>query len=133
VAPQRPPARRSARPARATTGVTEYIASQPRGVQAVLRQVRRLIRAAMPGAEEGISYGMPTYRLAGKAVVYFAGWKAHYSLYPVTAELVEALPEIGAYEVSRGTVRFLYSEPVPARLVGAIARRLAQRARAGAR
>jgi uncharacterized protein YdhG (YjbR/CyaY superfamily) len=97
----------------------------------VLRHVRRLIRAAIPGAEEGISYGIPTYRLAGRPVVYFGGWKAHYSLYPVTAALVEALPEIGAYEVSRGTVRFLYSEPVPARLVGAIARALAVRARGG--
>jgi uncharacterized protein YdhG (YjbR/CyaY superfamily) len=60
----------------------------------------------------------------GRAVVYFAGWKAHYSLYPATRALVEALAaELAPYEVNdKGTIRFPLSAPVPERLIGRIAR-----------
>jgi uncharacterized protein YdhG (YjbR/CyaY superfamily) len=54
-------------------------------------RVRRIIRRAIPGAEERISYQIPTYTLQDRAVIYFAGWKEHYSFYPVTVEMVEAL------------------------------------------
>ena len=64
--------------------VDEYIASQPEAVQGVLERVRSTIRKAVPGAEEVISYQIPAYKLHGRAVLYFAGWKQHYSLYPAT-------------------------------------------------
>ena len=70
--------------------IDEYIASYPRPVQDVLERVRGAIRKAVPGADEVISYGMPTYKLHGRSVIYFAGWKQHYSLYPSTAPLVAA-------------------------------------------
>ena len=60
----------------------EYIASQPEAAQGVLEGVRSIIRKAVPGAEEVISYKVPTYKLHGGPVSYFAGWKQHYSLYP---------------------------------------------------
>jgi uncharacterized protein YdhG (YjbR/CyaY superfamily) len=58
--------------------VDEYIASQPEAVQGVLECVRSAIRKAVPGAEEVISYKIPTYKLRGSAVIYFAGWKQHF-------------------------------------------------------
>ena len=64
--------------------VDEYIATHPEDVQAILQRVRSTIRKAVPGAEEVISYQIPTYKLHGGYVVYFAGWKQHYSLYPAT-------------------------------------------------
>ena len=70
--------------------VDDYIASQPEATQAVLKRVRGIIRKALPAAEEVISYQIPTYKLRGQAVVYFAGWKQHYSLYPTSAALVKA-------------------------------------------
>ena len=70
--------------------VDDYIASQPEATQAVLKRVRGIIRKALPAAEEVISYQIPAYKLRGQAVVYFAGWKQHYSLYPATALLVKA-------------------------------------------
>src|SRR6266446_4799800 len=71
--------------------VDEYIATHPEGEQAVLQRVRGAIRKALPGADEGISYQIPTFKLHGGYVVYFAGWKQHYSLYPATGRLVAAL------------------------------------------
>jgi len=103
--------------------VDEYIASQPKAVQSVLERVRSTIRKAVPGAEEVISYQIPAYKLQGLAVIYFAGWKQHYSLYPATGRLVAAFKdELASYEVSKGTIRFPLSEPVPVRLIGRIAK-----------
>jgi len=98
--------------------VDEYIGTKPAAVQVVLRRVRRTIRGALPGAQEGISYQIPAYKLHGGAVIYFAGWKRHYSLYPATARVVEEFEdELAKYEVSKGTIRFPLSEPVPVKLI----------------
>ena len=103
--------------------VEEYIASQPEAVQSVLVRVRNIIRKAVPGAEEGISYQIPTYKLDKGAVIYFAGWKRHYSLYPATGRVVtEFKDELSAYEVSKGTIRFPLSEPIPVKLIERIAK-----------
>jgi len=121
--------------------VDEYIATHPEDVQATLQRVRGIIRKAVPGAEEAISYQIPTYKLHGGYVVYFAGWKQHYSLYPATGRLVAAFKdELARYELSKGTIRFPLSQPVPVKLIERIAtflareaaeRATAKRARAG--
>jgi uncharacterized protein YdhG (YjbR/CyaY superfamily) len=105
------------------TSVDEYIARHPDEVQAILQRVRGAIRKALPDAEEAISYQIPTYRLHGGAVLYFAGWKQHYSLYPATDHLVEAFKdELAPYKVSKGTIRFPLSKPVPMELIERIAK-----------
>jgi uncharacterized protein YdhG (YjbR/CyaY superfamily) len=103
--------------------VDEYIVSQPKGVQDILGCVRKTIREAVPAAEEVISYNIPTYKLHGDRLLYFAGWKQHYSLYPATARVVSAFKEeLAAYEVNKGTIRFPLSELVPVKLIGRIAK-----------
>ena len=103
--------------------VDEYIASHPAAVQGVLKRVRTTIRKAVPGAEELISYNIPTYKLQGRPVLYFAGWSQHYSLYPSTDRLVAAFEDdLAPYEVSKGTIRFPLSEPVPLKLIAGIAK-----------
>ena len=103
--------------------VDEYLAAQSDSTRKALERVRRAIRKAIPKAEEVISYQIPTYKLNGGAVIYFAGWKAHYSLYPASAKLVaEFKDELSPYEVRKGTIRFPLSEPVPTELVERIAR-----------
>ena len=107
-----------------STSVAEYIESQPPKARAVLRKVRAAMRKALPRAEEVISYQIPAYKLNGRVVIYFAGWKEHYSIYPAHRRLVAAIKErLAPYEVNnRGTIRFPLSEPVPARLIEAIAK-----------
>jgi uncharacterized protein YdhG (YjbR/CyaY superfamily) len=66
---------------------------------------------------------MPTYKLDGRLVLYFAGWKRHYSLYPATGHLVAAFQNaLAPYEISKGTIRFPLSEPVPVELIERIAK-----------
>jgi len=104
--------------------VTEYISAQPKPSQPLLRSVRTAIRKALPDAEEVISYGIPAYRLHGYVVIYFAGWRDHYSLYPVNARRIATLkPTSATYEVNeKGTIRFPLTEAVPARFIAAIAK-----------
>jgi uncharacterized protein YdhG (YjbR/CyaY superfamily) len=104
--------------------VDDYIASQPETVQVVLERVRSAIRKAVPEAEEGISYRIPTYKLRGLPVLYLAGWKQHYSLYPCTARLVAAFKgDLAPYEVNnKGTIRFPLAQPVPVKLIERIAK-----------
>jgi uncharacterized protein YdhG (YjbR/CyaY superfamily) len=104
--------------------VDEYIAAQPEPAQAALELVRRTIRMTVPtAAHEVVSYKMPAYKLNDSIILYFAGWKQHYSLYPVGERLMAALgTKLRSYELSKGTIRFPLSEPVPAKLIESIAK-----------
>ena len=103
--------------------VASYIAGHPPAVRRVLTRVRSIIRRAVPAAEEMISYQIPAYKLHRRPVLFFAAWKEHYSIYPSNARLVAAFKDkLASYELSKGTIRFPLDEPVPARLIGDIAR-----------
>ena len=109
--------------------VDEYIAAQPRGAQSALKQVRGAIRKAVPEAEEGIAYKIPAYKLHGKRMFFFAGWKQHYSLYPAgKLALLACRDELARYEISKGTIRFTPDAPLPASLVTKLVKaRIAER------
>ena len=103
--------------------VDEYLATQPAAVQRALRRVRSTIRKAVPKAVEAISYQIPAYKLDGRVLIYFAGWKEHFSVYPSSDRIVAAFKkELAPYEVSKGTIRFPLSEPVPVKLIEGIAK-----------
>jgi uncharacterized protein YdhG (YjbR/CyaY superfamily) len=114
--------------------VGDYIAAQPEAARRTLRLVRSAIRKAMPAAEETISYKIPTYNMHGRAALYFAGWKEHYSLYPASEALVAAFQdELAPYKINKGTIRFPLSEAVPVELIGQIAKFRAKEAAARAK
>ena len=103
--------------------VDAYLTAQPDGVRALLQRVRHIIRKSVPQAEESISYQIPTYKLNGRVVLYFAGWKEHYSLYPAGDRLTAAFQkELARYKVVKGTIKFPLSEPVPVKLIEGIAK-----------
>jgi uncharacterized protein YdhG (YjbR/CyaY superfamily) len=103
--------------------VDAYIASQPEAVRGILERVRSTIRKAVPGAQEVISYNMPTYTLDGGRLLYFAVWRQHYSIYAATEQVVATFQdELAPYEVDKGTIRFPLSEPVPVKLIGRISK-----------
>ena len=111
-------------PSAVPTTIDDYIAGFPRGIQTALTRVRRAIRRAVPDAEEAISYQIPAFRLNGRILIYFAGWASHYSLYPANDRLLAAFrDELAPYEASgKGTIRFPLDEPVPVKLIEAIAK-----------
>ncbi len=95
-----------------------YFAAQPPAQRAVLKKLRDTIRAAAPGAAENFSYGIPGFRLDDKTLVWYAAWKNHTSLYPITPGMKRANEaELEDYETSKGTVRFPLDEPLPVAFV----------------
>ena len=108
--------------------VEAYLASFPDDVRPILEQVRTTIRAAVPGAEETISYDIPTFKLGGRPVVYFAGWKHHVSVYPIPDADQSLERELAPYRAAKGTLKFPLDRPIPYQTIGrAVARLAAQR------
>jgi uncharacterized protein YdhG (YjbR/CyaY superfamily) len=110
-------------PRRSVASVREYIASKPQQSRASLEAVRQAIRRALPRADEGLAYQIPAYTLNGVGVLYFAGWKSHYSLYPASDALMQVFAkELAPYQRTKGTLKFPLDQPVPVRLIERIAR-----------
>jgi uncharacterized protein YdhG (YjbR/CyaY superfamily) len=100
------------------TTVNEYLAALPPGSRRELNKVRAAIRAAAPGAVEGISYGIPAFRLDGKVLVWCAAFAHHLSLYPMGAAIRRAhAAALKAYKTSTGTIRFPLTDPPSSALV----------------
>jgi uncharacterized protein YdhG (YjbR/CyaY superfamily) len=99
----------------------EYIGSFPADVQAMLEEIRRRIRSALPAAQEVIRYDIPTFRVNGRNVVHFAGWKQHISVYPVPAGDEAFQRELEPYRAGKGTLKFALDEPIPYHLIERVA------------
>ncbi|HEX5869693.1 MAG TPA: DUF1801 domain-containing protein [Longimicrobium sp.] len=93
--------------------IDEYIAGFPAEVQRVLQEIRATIREAAPDAEEAISYGIPTFNLKGRYLIYFAGFKKHVSVYPAPMGVAEFADEMSIYGSGKGTMKFPLGKPVP--------------------
>jgi uncharacterized protein YdhG (YjbR/CyaY superfamily) len=105
--------------------VDDYIATFSPEVQTILQAARKTIHAAAPGLQESISYGIPTFSVSGRPVVYLGGWKKHISIYPIP-ELDESLePQVVPYVSGKGTAKFPLSKPIPHDLITALVQRLA--------
>ena len=97
--------------------IDEYIGTFPKDVQAILETVRQTIRKAAPETEEAISYQMPTFKLNGRYLVYFAAWKNHIGFYPVPSGIEAFKKELSSYKQGKGSVQFPINKPIPYDLV----------------
>ena len=93
--------------------IDEYIKTFPKDVQRVLQDVRETIRKAAPDAVETISYRIPTFKLDGRYLVYFAGFKTHIGVYPAPKGDAAFQKRVARYRSGKATVRFELDEPVP--------------------
>ncbi|HET6981000.1 MAG TPA: DUF1801 domain-containing protein [Myxococcaceae bacterium] len=118
-----------------TTPIDGYLARVGGEQRAALERLCRTIRAAAPGAEEIISYGIPTFRLDGRGVVGFGASSEHCALYPLNGTTVAAFAdELDGFDTSKGTIRFRPDRPLPVALVKKLVKaRIAENARRGRR
>jgi uncharacterized protein YdhG (YjbR/CyaY superfamily) len=100
--------------------VAEYIAAAPKETRTRLRELRKCIRAAAPGAVEGLKWRMPAYSYQ-RILVMFAAFKHHVSLFPTTLAVRTFAKDLKKYKTSPGTIQFPLDKPIPAALVRKIA------------
>ena len=91
--------------------IDDYIADFPGEIQAILQQIRSIIREAVPDAEEVISYQMPTYRLHGN-LVHFAAFKHHIGFYPTPTGVKAFQDELAPYQHAKGSIWFPLDQPI---------------------
>ena len=102
--------------AKKPTDTDGYISQFPADVQAVLQEVRNVIRRAAPEAKETISYRMPAFRQHGM-LVYFAAWVQHIGLYPPVSGDKALEKEVARYAGPKGNLQFPLDEPMPLDLI----------------
>jgi uncharacterized protein YdhG (YjbR/CyaY superfamily) len=115
-------AKKAVKPARApkegTSVIDDYLASLSGERREALERLRRTIRAALPRAEECMSYGLPAFRVDGEVVAGFAATRKGCSYYPFSSATLQTLAsEVAAYQTSKGALQFDAKEPLPAALV----------------
>ena len=102
--------------------IDAYIAAQSPALQVILQQVRAQIRGLLPEASEAISYAIPTYKINGKNIVHFAGYKQHIGIYPGSQVVAELQGELAGYKTSKGAVQLPLTGPFPHPLIERIVR-----------
>jgi uncharacterized protein YdhG (YjbR/CyaY superfamily) len=99
--------------------IDEYIANFPEDIQKILEELRAVIKASAPDAEEKISYQMPAFTLKGN-LVYFAAYKKHIGFYPTPSGIQAFKHELSVYEGAKGSVKFPIDKPLPLELISKI-------------
>lgn len=108
--------------------IDDYIREFPQDTAAVLERVRSIIREEAPGATETISYAIPTFDLAGKHLLHFAGYGGHVGLYPTPSGMAAFDEELRTFQHGKGSVRFPLGEQLPEDLIRRIVRFRVQQA-----
>ncbi|MFN4908547.1 MAG: iron chaperone [Bacteroidota bacterium] len=97
--------------------VDTYIAEQTPAVAQLLSELRQIILSSAPEASEGISYGMPAYKLHGKPLAYFAAFARHLGLYATPSSHEAFAAELSGYKQGKGSVQFPLDRPLPVALI----------------
>jgi uncharacterized protein YdhG (YjbR/CyaY superfamily) len=104
------------------TTIDEYIESFPETIQKTLQELRTIVREEIPGAEETIRYGLPTFRLNNKNVVHFGGYKTHIGFYPAPSGIEAFEKDLAKYQSGKGTLQFSLGEELPWELIRKVTR-----------
>jgi uncharacterized protein YdhG (YjbR/CyaY superfamily) len=96
--------------------IDEYIQAAPREAQKKLREMRACIRAAAPGAKEGLKWGMPAFSYR-RILVTFAGFKKHIGFYPTPSAVTAFAKQLSKFSTAKGSIQFPLEKPLPLSLV----------------
>jgi uncharacterized protein YdhG (YjbR/CyaY superfamily) len=105
-------------PKRMTAQTQRYLARLRPDARRHVKKLRDVIRTTAPRAVPVVSYGILAFRLDGRILVYYAGWREHVSVYPITDRIRHAhAAALKEYKTSKGTVQFPLDKPLPVGLV----------------
>lgn len=94
--------------------IDTYLKNVTSSQKKTLESIRKLVKQTVPEAEESISYGVPTFKVRNHALLYFAAYKNHMSLYPASDEMIESIGhDIAKHRTGRGTLQFSETNPIP--------------------
>lgn len=94
--------------------IDTYLAAVDEPQHGTLQQLRATLRDVLPDAEEGISYGVPVFKLGGKAIAGFAAYKNHVTYLPHSGSVTEVLAaDLSAYKTTKGALQFAIDQPLP--------------------
>lgn len=97
--------------------IDDFLSALSAPKRAALMKLRKTIRAVVPDADEGISYGIPAFLLGGRFFVGYSASATHCAFYPGALPMSMRRGELKAYDTSKGTIRFQPEKPLPAALV----------------
>lgn len=98
--------------------IDQYLEALPEPKRGTLTLLRERILDVLPDAEQGISYGLPAFKVEGKAIAGFAAFKDHLSYLPHSGSVFPQLAdELRGYTFSAGALRFEVDRALPAPLV----------------
>ena len=98
--------------------IDQYLDALEEPKRTTLAQLRQMILDTLPEAEQGISYGVPAFKVRGKTIAGFAAFKNHLSYLPHSGSVFPQLAEeLIGYATSSGALRFSIDQPLPRSLV----------------
>jgi uncharacterized protein YdhG (YjbR/CyaY superfamily) len=102
------------------TDITEYINAAPKEVRKKLREMHACLRKAVPGAKQGLKWGVPAF--SHKRILFtFAAFKHHIGFYPTPSAMRAFKKELSKYKTGKGSIQFPLDKPLPAPLIRKIA------------
>lgn len=96
--------------------ITEYINAAPKEAQKKLREMRTCIRAAAPGAEESLKWGMPAFSYR-RILVTFAAFRHHIGFYPTPSAVKAFANDLAKFATAKGSIQFPLEQPLPLPLI----------------
>ncbi|HSN61790.1 MAG TPA: DUF1801 domain-containing protein, partial [Ferruginibacter sp.] len=99
------------------TTIDDYISGFPKETQIVLKKIRMAIKKLVPNAEETISYAIPTFKLNGHYLIYFAAFNNHIGFYATPTGHEKFQEALSKYKQGKGSVQFPLDKPMPYDLI----------------
>jgi uncharacterized protein YdhG (YjbR/CyaY superfamily) len=97
--------------------ISEYIDSSPTEVKQILLNIYEIVKTMASDSEEGLNYGMPSFKTFGRPLVYFGAFKTHIGFYATPSGHEQFSKELSVYKHGKGSVQFLLTEPIPYELI----------------
>jgi len=97
--------------------VDDYLARLPEDSRLALEKLRSTIKSVVPDSVEVISYQIPTFKYQGRMLVSYAAFAEHCSFFPGSGPIEAHQNELKSYQTSKGTIRFMPTQPLPASLI----------------